>query len=224
LSVFGPDLTPATEAGEWEWIPPALGEFGTVGGLVPRGYERYVRVDHGDDPDHDGWGLPPAVIAWMVALGAEHTTTPERSVFAIWEGWGWESSTIHYAVARRSKRFSIRRRTDPFGEVKDEFERHKANLSAELATLPKLAVTHRSYFLLEGPLSAVATIHDPIPPQGPHCPDLWWPADRAWFVGSDTDLAATILAGSVEFTQQIVEAWPDRARLVEPGDSLSYDA
>lgn len=216
MSRFGPDLQPAAE-GEGAWIAPRLGEFGTVGGLVPAGFQRHIRIDHGDD-DHDGWGLPSRIVESIVRLGSAHTTTPDQAVFAIWEGYGWLNSTITTSSSR--SRWFNRRRPDPFDNVRDEFERRKAELSAELGRLAKLDLGQRTYYLLAGPVTAASRMQDPISPPTRRVAGLWWPADRAWFVGSDTDLACTYLAGSPQFVTQVAEAWPVLVRPSNPEERL----
>ncbi len=221
MSRFGVGLSAATEHDAWSWIAPALGDFGTVGGMVPTGFERYVRLDHGDDQGQGTWDLPAEVVEWVVAVGSDHTSTPDRAYFAVWEGYGWLNATMLYSQAERG-RFSLRRkREDPFREVLDEFEDQKSELRAELESLPKLDLAQRAYFVLTGELAAVATFSDPLSPTRRRVPDLWWPADRGWFVGSDTDLDGTYVGGSEQFTTSLIEAWPGLASPVDPGDPLS---
>lgn len=221
MSRFGPDLEAATDRESWSWIEASLAEFGTVGGLVPTGFERYVRLDHGEDQGYGTWDLPSAVVEWIAAAGSRHTSTPDRAYFAVWEGYGWLNSTMLYSGAPR-RRLSLRRnREDPFRDVLDEFEAQKADLRSELDALVKLDLGQRAYFMLTGKVTAVTTFQDPLPPTSRRVPDLWWPADRGWFVGSDTDLDGTYVAGSKPFMSALVEAWPDRATTVGPGDPLS---
>ena len=59
---------------------------------------------------------------------------------------------------------------------------------------PGHAVVHkpgRGYLLFQGPLAAVSDFPWEYP-------QLWWPEDRAWCVGSDMDLARTFVGGSAE--------------------------
>jgi len=64
------DLTPA------EWLVERLRGLGLVRHVVPAGYEAYVRV-----PNEDG-------SLWLLRdVLRDHTRTPGRCWFAIWEGW-----------------------------------------------------------------------------------------------------------------------------------------
>lgn len=175
MSRFGPGLLAAVDRQGWTWVESALGEFGTVGGLVPIGFDSYVRIDHGEDEGFGTWDLPSQIVAWIADVGARHTSTPDLARFAVWEGYGWLNSTMLYSQAPRP-RFTMRRgREDPFRDVIDEFEAEKSDLRAELAGLVKLELPQRTYFVLAGALTAVISFHDPLPPTTRRVPDLWWP-------------------------------------------------
>jgi hypothetical protein len=65
----------------------------------------------------------------------------------------------------------------------------------------------RDYFLSSGPIEEVTSFGYG---EGP---DIWWPADRAWCVGSDTDLAASYVGGSAAciealLSSEVLEAMP----------------
>ena len=54
-------------------------------------------------------------------------------------------------------------------------------------------------------------------------PNLFWPADRSWCVGTEIDLDSTLVAGSTVLVEAVLadpelETWP-----VEPGDLLGID-
>ena len=51
---FGPAIRVPSDASAALWIAPTLGSFGTVGGLVPQGYERYLLFDYRGGEPH-GW-------------------------------------------------------------------------------------------------------------------------------------------------------------------------
>jgi hypothetical protein len=65
-------------------------------------------------------------------------------------------------------------------------------LYANVQAAPKLGTDFRRYFLLKWALrSALISPHS----AGERLADLWWPEDRAWFVGSDVDLLSTYVGG-----------------------------
>jgi hypothetical protein len=58
---------------------------------------------------------------------------------------------------------------------------------------PKFGTDYRRYFLFKGPLRSALISPDR---DGDRLADLWWPEDRAWFVGSDVDLLSTYVGSS----------------------------
>jgi hypothetical protein len=69
------------------------------------------------------------------------------------------------------------------------------------------------------------------PPSRPHfdwrvreAPNLIWPADHAWLLVSEVDFDSTLVGGSVELIQAIVESPALEAWAVEPTTSLAADA
>lgn len=51
-------------------------------------------------------------------------------------------------------------------------------------------------------------------------PDLWWPADRTWCLGGDTDLISTYVGGSAELVADLLGAADLEAHRVAPGDPV----
>src|SRR4051794_18737874 len=98
---FGDRVAPAPDATPAAWLASRLGPFGTVGGLVPRGFEAYVRVEHGDGDD----GLVDAI----ASVGVGHTSSPS-GWFAVWDGYGWATGTRVHAVGPGGASSAERRR------------------------------------------------------------------------------------------------------------------
>lgn len=69
-----------------------LGEFGTVGGLVPSGFDRYLLVEHEPGDYTRDWDAPNDLLEALALLLGEHTSTPDTAWFAIWEGYGFDRS------------------------------------------------------------------------------------------------------------------------------------
>ncbi len=80
---------------------------------------------------------------------------------------------------------------------------------------------HREYFLLEGPLSALADLVQPND-RFPHWrqPDLWWPADRAWIVCTDVDFWCNYVAGTQALIDEVAAAVTTETHLVARTDPL----
>lgn len=242
-----PSLRPAAAA-LGDWIGPRLGPFGGwVGSVVPHGYDAYVRVLH---PVGDGtWAAvfaatgttPHALMQWpsisrgwtgdepsigdagdeltdrLLAVLAPFTTT--ECVVALWGGYGgidgrgvlvvtaWDASEPH---------------PDP---LPPPFQPPPAYDAATLAA-PRLRLPNRDYLVFSGPLAAVPSLGDRSVDGHlfRQSPNLLWPRDRSWFLGTEIDFDSTLIAGSTALVDAVlaadgVEAWP-----VGPDDSLAYDA
>jgi hypothetical protein len=84
----------------------------------------------------------------------------------------------------------------------------------------------RDYLLLAGSLAAALQIGCWLSADwfDPQSPNLFWPADRAWCVATEIDFDSTLLGGTTELIEAVLEAptldsWP-----VRPDDSLAFDA
>lgn len=219
MSIFGDRVTVPADASSAAWLLSQLGSSGTVGGLVPSGFERYavVRRVPSDDVDDEGVELASR----LAVLAAPHTSTPDLIWYAIWEGYGWETATTLYAApsgplawvsrgrAHRQQRRAVRDRA--------------VRVREGLGQVPSFDVPLRRYLLVEGPLESVSAIARPGG-SGFQVPDLWWPQDRSWFVASDTDLDWSYVGGSDAFVAGVLEAFPGRSQVVEWTDPITPPA
>ena len=234
------------------WIAPRLGgAFGAVTRIVPSGFQAYVRICHPVE-DNDGgfttWSCvaeatgrqPHALMQWHALVGssdplnfegslwphgypddgnldpevlgplckvlARHTATPDHCFFCLWEGWAW----IDRGPYTRGSC------AEPIQPV----------FSAEELSRPRVRHPDRDYLLLEGPLTAVLQLGDNPGTSmfDPQSPNLFWPNDGAWCVASEIDFDSTLIGGTTDLVDAIVDdptfdAWP-----VQPGDSLAADA
>jgi hypothetical protein len=245
------ELKLSEDVSEADWIAPRLtGAFGAVTLAVPNGYAAYARICHpatdtdnslvswpevarqtgrkahplmqwhalvgsrdpfnftgsqwsGGDPERGN--LRPEILGPLCELLAHHTSTREECCFCVWEGYGWlEDGRLR---ARPSSRAEVR-------QVR--LERRQL----------RVGLPDRDYVLLSGPLSAAPEVGSTLGAPGfaPHSPNLFWPADRAWCVASEIDFDSTLVGGTKELVEAILngrafDAWPMR-----PDDSLAYDA
>lgn len=170
-------MTPSDAVGAGDWIGPRLHPFGQgdVGSVIPTGFEAYARV-------------PVDARDSLVGLLAQHTSTPDRCWFCLWEGYGYLHPGGTRALwmtgrpPRRPgglpwwRRISIRRPTP----------RHPKG--------PRVQLPNRDFILYSGSVAQGAGWEDG--------PNLWWPEDRAWCVASEIDLDETFIGG----TRALIEA------------------
>ena len=204
---FGDHVRPASAGDRDAWLAEADGDWGTVGSLVPTRYPMVVRV-HPPPAGDDWWDAYRDRIGTIADAGARWTTTPDRAVFAVWEGYGFTTATTWYAGSRSARSLARRRRDD---------ERGNAELAARLAQVPGIDRPHRRYHRLEGPVTAATDITEPGAPGRWQRPDLWWPEDRAWFVGTDVDFWSCYVGGTGDFIRDLTD------ELAPAVESVTYD-
>ena len=210
--MFGPAVRVPSDASAALWIAPTLGRFGTVGGLVPEGYERYLLLDYRVE-EHPGWDGVCRLFEQLVPRLEEDTSTPERCWFAIWEGYGFETSATLLAASPRDgqKRRELERERQ---RLREDDARRNTSIRAALDTLPTFDLPHRRYYLVCGAITAASKIVRPDY-NFPQPPDLWWPEDRRWFVAGDTDLDWCYVGGSERLVSAVAATFPGQMRRVD---------
>jgi hypothetical protein len=130
---------------------------------------------------------------------AAHTTTPEQCWFALWEGYG--------NVLGRLFLFSEGTEPEEVAAVERAAEEADAASAARRAQAPRFELPDRPMLMFTGPLTAIA---DPavLEPFGVsnQLPNIWWPDDRAWCVGTEVDLMTTYVGGTAACVEAICAA------------------
>lgn len=166
-----------------QWMATACdGVPGTVGSWVPATFPSYARI-HAPEPGDDWWAAYRELHATVAAVAGRHTSTPDSVCFAIWEGHGFANATTHTA------------RQGPLDAL-PAFE-----------TL-SLGSPFRRYVLLRGPVEAAALLDEPGSSGSFQRPDLWWPADRRWFVATDTDFWSLYVGGADALIDELASSVP----------------
>lgn len=197
------DLTPA------EWLEPLLvpGSF-EVWMSAPRGYEAYARIffpfsrtgldDAGEwYEQHVRWGdiareNGKEVHALMeketiVTSTTEGTQDRDRVMDNLSPG---QFEALMPILARHTSSvngwFLL---WEGFGDLNENVSNRQ---------VPKLSHDMRNFYLLRGPLDSYAHFTND--------PNFWWPDDRAWCMGTDTDFYWSYLAGSRACVDEVLAA------------------
>ena len=245
-SVHPPNLTFLSDVSPGRWMeekwPP---HFGSVGSLVPLGYEAYARVLHPARNMRDESVPWSAVAEWSgrvyhplmsfegisvptegsvretppwdhdprhgsidedVALEladflSRYTDTNEQCYFGVWEGYGqYSGGTVMLTSDGRGRRLGVPR------DIRD-------------AQRIKGAGFH--YLLYRGRWQDLTQFfaHALSMP-----PNIWWPADRAWFVATDVDLDSTYVGASRECIAALLSHDPLETLPAEPDAPISMTA
>lgn len=207
MSAFGREARVPADAGAAAWIAARLGEFGTVGGLLPEGFDAYALVRHVDPA-----GFSDDDALHLAALAERHTATPGTVWFAIWEGHGWAGTTqVVWMRTSPPGRFTSLALAWRRRRVRRSDRRRARAVRRALEEVPTFDLPHRRYHLVGGRLLGVTGLTEPGSTRA-QAPDLWWPDDRAWFVASDTDLAWTGVGGPRQLIVGLLDRFGDRAR------------
>lgn len=142
-----------------------------------------------------GAPLTPATRFWQVALPEQLPREPDPSD-------GAPASDVLGAHDGRALARMLRARTEApeqcwFG-LWEGYGWIEQSRSAPVAGSPRggtlVRLPERGYLLYRGPVEAGLAFL----PERRELADLWWPADRSWFVYGDVDLNATYVGGSAE--------------------------
>ncbi len=155
---------------------------------------------------------------------AAHTADPEQVLYGLCTIEPWEESFTKKEV----KRHRLLRL--PWG-------RHYVVLAGHLSAVDQLANDgtanpgpSRTTFTLVAQAPSKAeespehTSGSDEPCESRDAPNLIWPADHSWLVASEVDFDSTLVGGSAELIQTIVDSPKLEAWRVEPTDSLASDA
>jgi hypothetical protein len=200
-----------TDGSPGAWLVPALGgqEPGTVAALVPPLFEAYARVFHPAVryPDDELSGLssdePDEEVTWAeVAAFNGRTAHPAMEWASITGSWEyvqsedqpglWNDSPaqghLPVSVAAPLAAVLARHTTTPaecwFG----------VDSTWHGDARPALDLDGVGYVLARGPVELAAANFAPEPVE--QSANIWWPADRAWFVATHVDLTTTYVGGS----------------------------
>ena len=173
----------------------------------------------GDDPEQGN--LEPEVLGPLCDLLASHTATAAHCFFCLWDGWAWIGDPPESAPSVLSARS-----VEAAPAVPGSDEPIPPAFTPEELRRPRVHLPDRDYLLLAGPLHAAPQIGwwPSADWFSAESPNLFWPADQAWCVASEIDFDSTLVGGTTELIDAILQApmldsWP-----VRPDDSLAADA
>ena len=195
-----PGVQQSVEVEEAVWIGDRLSPFdsGVVTSVVPSGFEAYTRLLHALDPPERGqqpirWA---DVAAWsgvemVPGIDFPDIALPEHEPSGVepWPGHVPQVGTLHPADADALAAVLARHTSTP---DRCWFCTWEGWGSVFFGDGPRVELPGRNYVLFVGPLAALPSLMDA---QDGHSPNLWWPADRAWCVATEIDLAWTYVGG-----------------------------
>jgi hypothetical protein len=217
------------------WISSARrrGEAGTVGSLVPAAFEAYARVFHpavryaGDDDVEVRWSEVAAhngrvahpLMQWVGVTGSWEYLSADNQP-PVWDD---APSVGHLPVATAAALADVLGRHT--GTPADCRFGRWVGFGFDAATLerfPRLLLRGgHDVVIVRG---AVADAVRNLAPE-PHeqSANLWWPADHAWCVVTDIDLASTYVGGSAACIAELLATPGVEAAPAAPEDPVAVD-
>jgi hypothetical protein len=238
--VNDPEVRWSSDVQSADWLVQRLttGQL-VVGAVVPTGFAGYVRLLHpAHTPDgtrvrwaslaaraqralapstsfaaiqrDSGWqgdlpregSLPADEVDALAGVLASFTATPQRCWFGVWDGYGWlypDRSVSRLARSGAAAPPPLPGSTAP-------------------ETAPRVRAPNRDYLLYTGPLKAVNAL---LVPPWSQSPNLWWPDDHTWCVGSEIDLDSTYVGGPSPLVDRLLADPRFEAVTVQPTDLLA---
>lgn len=221
--IFGDAVQRPESAAPADWLHrECQGAFGTVGWLVPDRFPSLIRL-RAPDPSRDWWREYRDLVAFVVAIGEQYTSTPDRAWFALWEGHGWENTRSRIAVRGSLGDTEQQALEQRRAQLREEDRRRSADIAAGLSEIPKFVRPDREYFLVSGSLAAVTELREPGTPERWQHPDLFWPDDHSWFAATDVDVWSYYVGGDADFITELAERSPTPTEPVAPDRILESE-
>jgi hypothetical protein len=217
------------------WIAARLGgQFGAVTRVVPRGYAAYARICH---PASDESGASVtwsevarstgrrahALMQWHALVGS---ADPSNTTGCLWPGASPRVGNLGPETLEPLCELLANHTNTSEDCSFGVWEGWGGFDTDDESALRLLRLPQRNYVLFAGPLHAALELGTrPTPDRFlPQSPNLFWPADRAWFGATEIDFDSTLVGG----TSQLVDALSATPRLdswpIGPEESLAADA
>lgn len=204
-----------------DWVGGRLApvEDGTLGAVVPRGFEAYARILHPPSlPD----GAPTTWGAVCAAAGYEpHPLMQWEAAGADWPGTepyvgSLESEPLTVladVLADYTRGWCYFALWDGFGWMHGspaisftDGRRIPPAFPPDVLDGPRLHLPHRDYLLFRGQLADLLHLGWTYSggTEDLQSPNLMWPADKSWFVATEIDFDSTLVGGTDDLVETLL--------------------
>jgi hypothetical protein len=221
---------PGTAAADW--VPAGLrGPGESVLSVVPGGFEAYARIFHPASQDDqsgpvrwrdvaaaNGRVAHPAM-QWPSITGL-HPFGEQDGQPGLWDGEPAEGSLPAGTAAVLAA--VLAGHTAAAGQCWFAVWDGYGTLALRGPPPPAFTVPGRRLLLLTGPVSSVTASLCAPPFQ--QSPNLWWPGDRAWCVGTDIDFMSSYVGGTRQCVADILRQPALEALAACPSDGVTWSS
>lgn len=201
-----PLLTPSHDVNEREWLQTSMITFArNVASFLPGHFDAYVRIYH---PFENGSETGLVGRSWSELAAEVEVELTDPEIAAEFAYHGVDNAQAY--VGQRPQFLveplieNLRGATNTpdrcFFAIWEGF----SDSVAEDFVEPMLKLPWRNYHVFEGPVEASRTSFSEVPFMYTAA-NLWWPADRAWFVSTEVDFAWTYVGGSRSLIDALLE-------------------
>ena len=192
-----PLLTRLTKLEPTDWLRESLTTFAkTVSSFLPGHFPAYARVYHTFDRGDGSFENSSTWRAMTAQAGIELNDRETAADFAL---GGVADAQARLGTLRLRLIDILIEHLRPATAAPDlcyfAVWEGFGGLAVPMTLTPKLELPNRAYHVFSGPLTAARTSYDNIS-WGERSANLWWPADQAWCVATEVDLAWTYVGAS----------------------------
>jgi hypothetical protein len=223
-----------TDTSVSDWAIAGAGEWHTVACVVPAVFPDYARLFH------PGWRSSESLeheVRWSEVARANgrtmHAAMEWASITGSWRyHWGgetqpgvWDRAPEEGSLSQRQVAelaIVLGRHTSTPDECFFAIWEGFGDLTAQFVEAPKLSMPNRNMVIFRGPLSSATASFDPDGYRY-RSPSLWWPADRAWCVGTDVDIRSSYVGASSACVNELTHDPELEAMRVTAKQSLTAD-
>ncbi|MGB3699144.1 MAG: hypothetical protein WBA05_17095 [Gordonia sp. (in: high G+C Gram-positive bacteria)] len=201
-----------------EWVDPLLSaaNSGTVGSLVPDGYERYLRVLHPAEKTADDvvvesfqWADVARINGKIAHAEMQWTRISEKYPDLDRGLWNEGPHRIDFLQPEVTDEIAHLLGGDSNPRCVFAFWEGNTAFDEITSEFPKASIGRFNYYLTAGDVGRASQTLEGIRP------NMWWPIDRSWYVCSNFDLDSTYIGADSARSDEIIvsrslEAWPTR--------------
>lgn len=190
---------------------------------VPSGFDKYCRIFH-RVPDQEGilrtWSSFASVVGIDLTEQTHWYSIAQRDESLKWIG---PTEGALDEVSARGFLTVLSGRLDPSSMLFAGFWRGSSRFQGSDRGLPTVTLGLRDQVLFRLTLSALSGDSEEFSRESLEFPGILWPEDMSWYLSTDIDYNSTIVGGTSDFIDSIMENASVEAVVISPDLDLTYE-